>query len=251
MLDLKFRIHINLYCLVAVSMTCLLLFSCQTSGESFEAGSSALARGHHATAMRAWKGMAESGVAEAQNNVGHLYEKGLGVSQDYSQAKDWYKKAADQRLPEAQHNLGMLYYHGYGVGQDYRAARKWFNRATKNEIYPSQYMLGLLYYKGEGVTKDLALARQHFKTAAENNYGNAQMMYAYMLQAGDGGEADPKRALTWASIAESREIDGAKEISYYAELLLNDLEISTARQSATACIIAEDFTKCIRGNNSQ
>ena len=58
MLDLKFRIHINLYCLVAVSITCLLLFSSQTSGESFEAGSSALARGHHATAMRAWKGMA-------------------------------------------------------------------------------------------------------------------------------------------------------------------------------------------------
>ncbi len=251
MIEQKFSVNRNPFLLTIMSFTLLIICPSEAFADNFKAGSSALARGHHATAMRAWKDLADSGVAEAQNNVGHLYEKGLGVSQDYSQAREWYKKAADQRLPEAQHNLGMLYYHGYGVARDYRAARKWFTRATKNEIHASEYMLGLIYYKGEGVSKDLPLARRYFRSAAENNYGNAQMMYAYMIQAGDGGKADPKRALTWASIAKSRDIAGADEIAYYAELLLNDTEISQAKNIASTCMAAENFKKCVTAENTQ
>ena len=102
----------------------LLLCCCVASpivvADAFQAGLAALERGHYSTAMRAWLKLARAGAAEAQNNVGHLYEEGYGVSQSYAEAMVWYRQAADQELAEAQHNVGMLYYHGYGVAQNFR-----------------------------------------------------------------------------------------------------------------------------------
>ena len=40
--------------------------------DRFDAGVAANERGHFATALRAWLPLAEEGVAEAQNNVGHM-----------------------------------------------------------------------------------------------------------------------------------------------------------------------------------
>ena len=76
--------------------------------DRFESGLASKDRGHYATAMRAWLPMAEAGNPEAQNNVGYMYEEGLGVPQNYLLAMNWYRQAADNGLAEAQHNLGML-----------------------------------------------------------------------------------------------------------------------------------------------
>jgi uncharacterized protein len=50
-----------------------------------------------------------------------------GVTQDYSAAASWYRKAADQGHSEAQNNLGTAYYYGRGVPQDYINSHKWLN----------------------------------------------------------------------------------------------------------------------------
>ena len=92
-----------------IAMLFLSLINTSVWAGPFEAGISALDRAHYATAMRAWIDLARDGVPEAQNNVGHLYEQGYGVSQNYTEAMTWYKQAADQGLAEAQHNVGMLY----------------------------------------------------------------------------------------------------------------------------------------------
>ena len=46
--------------------------------------------------------LAEQGVAEAQFNLGMMYDSGQGVRQDYAEAFRWYRKAADQGYTEAQ-----------------------------------------------------------------------------------------------------------------------------------------------------
>src|ERR1022692_1473847 len=51
---------------------------------------------------------AEAGNASAQNRLGLLYDEGLGVPQDYSQAKEWFEKAAKRGHVGAQVNLGTL-----------------------------------------------------------------------------------------------------------------------------------------------
>lgn len=81
------------------------------------------------SALRVWMQTAESGDAEAQTNVGEIYERGLGVPPNYEAAALWYQKAADKGYSRALFNLGTLYEQGLGVPQDrlkalnlYRAA---------------------------------------------------------------------------------------------------------------------------------
>ena len=78
----------------------------------------------------ATKNDAESGDAEAQNNLGVMYKKGLGVSEDYAEAVKWYRLAADQGYGYAQGNLGVMYHDGRGVPQDYGEAFAWFSVAA-------------------------------------------------------------------------------------------------------------------------
>ncbi len=53
-------------------------------------------RGDYVTALREWRSLAKQGNAIAQNNLGFMYSKGLGVTQDYAEAMMWYRKAPER-----------------------------------------------------------------------------------------------------------------------------------------------------------
>ena len=78
----------------------------------FQAGLDASKRGDFTTALREWKPLAEAGNADAQYNLGYLYEKGQGVAKDFAEAMKWYGKAADQGDARALGNIGYLYEKG-------------------------------------------------------------------------------------------------------------------------------------------
>ena len=61
--------------------------------------------------------LAAKSNADAQVNLGWMYDKGYGVPQDSTKARRWYEKAAAQGHPGAQFNLGALYHKGQGVPQ--------------------------------------------------------------------------------------------------------------------------------------
>ncbi len=54
-------------------------------------------------------------MADAQNDLGFMYENGQGVPQDYAEAVGWFRKAAEQGYANAQYNLGNMYRNGHGV----------------------------------------------------------------------------------------------------------------------------------------
>ena len=58
--------------------------------------------------LQFWLKKAEQGDADAQFNLGYLYESGRGVSQDYNEAAKWYRKAAEQGHEKAIRNLQLL-----------------------------------------------------------------------------------------------------------------------------------------------
>ena len=59
------------------------------------------------------------------------YYNGQGVTQDYSEAVKWFRKAAEQGYAAAQNNLGMCYKNGEGVTRDYSEAVKWYQKAAE------------------------------------------------------------------------------------------------------------------------
>ena len=68
---------------------------------------------------------AEQGLADAQNALGGMYERGQEVPQDHAEAAKWYQRAAEQGLADAQNHLGYMYQRGQGVPQAPAEAVKW------------------------------------------------------------------------------------------------------------------------------
>lgn len=134
-----------------------------TRADPLEDGFSAAGRGDYATALRLWRPLANQGVAQAQFNLGSMYQNGDGVAQSYVEAVKWYRLAADQGHAVAQNNLGLMYRDGQGVTNDYAEAAKWFRIAADKENREAQINLGLMYRDGQGVTKDYVEAVKWFR----------------------------------------------------------------------------------------
>lgn len=110
--------------------------------------------------------LAEKGDAEAQYNIGLMYDKGMGVPQDDLEAVTWYLKAAEQGDAFAQHSLAIKYVNGHGMPKNDAMAAKWFRKAAQQGLPQSQYNLGLMYNKGMGVPQDNVMAHMWFNLAA-------------------------------------------------------------------------------------
>ena len=68
-----------------------------------EKGKSAFERGDYRTALIEFRLLAEKGNAEAQNQLGYMYENGIGTSIDFAKARNWYLKSAKKGLKSVKH----------------------------------------------------------------------------------------------------------------------------------------------------
>ncbi|MDE0781091.1 MAG: tetratricopeptide repeat protein, partial [Alphaproteobacteria bacterium] len=113
-----------------------------------EKGLSAAQSGDFATALREWTPLAERGNADAQFNLGTIYNKGQGVPQDQEAAVKWYRLAADQGIANAQFNLGVMHQNGQGVPKDDKTAVMWYRLAAEQGAAIAQSNLGVMYAVG-------------------------------------------------------------------------------------------------------
>lgn len=100
--------------------------------------------------------------AQAQFDVGVMYETGRDLPQDYGKAASCYRMAAAQGHADAQNNLGWLYENGKGVSLDYGEATSWYREAAAQGHADAQFNLGVMYYSGRGIARDLVQAHMWF-----------------------------------------------------------------------------------------
>ena len=103
----------------------------------------ALALQYYETAdsFKWWHMAAEQGNTQAMSEIAKMYEKGMGVTQDYAEAAKWYRRVADGGDQFAQAALGRLYENGQGVGQDWAEAYYWYNVASaKNNFFAAAFI---------------------------------------------------------------------------------------------------------------
>jgi TPR repeat protein len=139
----------------------------------FEEGAAAYKRGDYKTAYEELLPLAQAGDADAQEMLGFLYRKGLGVPKDDAEAVKWYRRAAEQGNVHAQLSLGVAYAEGDGLPQDYAEAAKWFRKAAAQGLARAQFNLGLMYAKNQGVPEDYILAHMWLNIAAVQGYREA------------------------------------------------------------------------------
>lgn len=146
---------------------------------------------------------ADQGLAEAELQLGLLYDHGDGVPQSFPQAAGWYRKAALQNNAGAQYNLGVLYERGEGVPQDYAQAADLYRRAATQGLASAQFNLALLYDNGQGIERDFAQAAAWYRKAAEQGLPRAQYNLGSMYVSGQGVPRDLVEAYYWLDLAAS------------------------------------------------
>jgi TPR repeat protein len=114
----------------------------------------------------------------AQGDQESQFELGLEyyLKDNFEEAARWLRNAASRGYPSAQDMLGYMYYKGLGVTQNPEEAFQWFQKAADQGHVDAQGMLGDVYYKGIGVTKNLEEAFQWYKKAADQGDVGAQLM---------------------------------------------------------------------------
>jgi TPR repeat protein len=225
----------------------IFLFNAQITQASLEEGISASQRGDYITAFREFRSMANRGHMKAQFHLGLLYEMGLGVPKDYTEAAKWYRKAAVQGdigsmkkleemrrkglttsskqpaippqwggstyAPESQHEIGIMYFKGIGVQKNYSTAADWFRKSANQGYYKAQHDLALMLNEGRGISQNDTEAYKLFHSAANQGYGPSQYQLGKMFSH-EKSKGIPQRfilAYMWFEIAAANGVEKAKE----------------------------------------
>lgn len=114
-------------------------WECAQAGGEF-----ALATRDPARALAIWLPFAQQGQAEAQTQVGEMYERGIGTVADPATAATWYAKAAQQGDARALINLASLHERGLGVKRDPELAARLFRQASGQGGVPGRITINLV-----------------------------------------------------------------------------------------------------------
>lgn len=140
-----------------------------------KAGLEAYDRGDFSKAFEEWHPLARQGLADAQFQLGHLYDQGKGVAKDSTKASCWYRlsfrwfeKDAESGNAWSQFRLGVQYDQGLGVEVDKHAASHWYRLAAEQGNPSAQYQVGYMYALGEGMNRDYLQAYK-WATLADAN----------------------------------------------------------------------------------
>jgi len=87
-------------------------------------------------AIRLYEKAAEQNVAQAQANLGVIYDEGKLIPEHDELAVYWYEKAAAQGHEVAMFNLAVNYFEGQGVAQDHEKAWNLFNKVRTTSEKP-------------------------------------------------------------------------------------------------------------------
>ncbi len=162
---------------------------------------------------------AQGGDAEAQYNLGVMYDNGEGVAENPKVAFRWYYRAGQAGHVLAQATLGGMYMFGEEgvVGHNPEAAFRWFSKAAEGGNVEAQATLGVMYlfrdelyrFEEEAVASaDPEAAFEWFSKAAEGGDVEAQHNLAWMYRLGLSVGRDLETAFEWyARAAEAGHAD--------------------------------------------
>ncbi len=145
---------------------------------------------------------AEGGDSTAAVAVALMYDSGMEVAKDQSEAARWYRIAADKGNPEGQNSLGSMYQAGEGVPRDYEQALRLYSLAANQGHAEALNNLAFMYDLGLGVAEDNMRAAQLYNQAAEKGSVKAMLNHGVMLGQGEAGvPRDVVRGFMWLDLA--------------------------------------------------
>lgn len=139
----------------------------------------------------------------AINNLGYMYENGLGVRKNVSKALEFYKKAAEMGDAHSMRVLAGKYYSGHGCEKDIPTAINWYKKSLDKGDMEAGFKLGDIYLSGiDEIDSEVAVEyyEKAIKLRPQNNstqeeiYIKRVLKIANLYYHGEKVEMNDKRA---------------------------------------------------------
>lgn len=167
-------------------------------------------RGLYKTALSLALERAKTGDAEAMTLAAEILSRGLGVSQDLSQAAQLYSKAAEKGVLESQFQTALFMLQGQYLTKDEAKARAYLEKAVAGGHALAAFNLGQLVLSKATSDADRKKAYDLFLRAADAGLADAQYAVSQFLANGTGGVAfDEAKARVWLEKAARQNYDTA------------------------------------------
>ncbi len=150
--------------------------------EKMEEAYAAYKSKNYSQALLLLKPLVEVKHPKAMNILGIMYEKGNGVVQDKSKAKEFYTEACDGGIVESCHKLGLIYIRENDIGKN--KAKELFEKACNGGIIGSCHNLGFMYFEGKGVKKDINKAKNMYEKACDGGMVESCHKLGFMYYTG-------------------------------------------------------------------
>jgi TPR repeat protein len=167
-------------------------------------------------------------VLASFEKVAVMFRKGDEVPHSDAEAAKWYRKAADKGDASANVELAQQLVEGLGVQQDYPEARRRCGDAAKAGFGPGAYCLALMDREGLGGPKDFEQAARWFGEAANLQDVRALLFLGDMYLKGEGVKQNKEIAYMWYWIAAN---SGIKEAAQSEERLKQEMDKKTVERA--------------------
>lgn len=104
-------------------------------------------QGEYLQALEIWEEECKNNNAQAFTNIGLLYLKGEGVSQNLDTAKEYFLQGAELKSASATFNLATMYQNEIGFKQDEQKAIELFKEAASLKHEGAAFRLALMFLK--------------------------------------------------------------------------------------------------------
>lgn len=156
--------------------------------------------------------------AHSANNIGRLYQLGLGVEKNNDTALQWYAIAGNNGSSVGAYNAATLLKDGLEMDKDYRVAALWYEKSleTQPDDVKALENLGWLYTQEEyGMTPDYEKSHAYLMHAAQLGSAYAMNLAARQCKNGIGTEKNYAEAVRlYEMYAETGDLSAAQTLGW-------------------------------------
>lgn len=177
-------------------------------------------QGEYLQALEIWEEEIKNNNAQAFCNIGLLYLKGEGVSQDLNKAKEYFNQGAALNNASCFFNLATMYQNQIGFEQDEQKAVELFKEAAALKHEGAAFRLALMYLKDKTNQEGLKDGFEYMVKAADYN----SLMAKIQLKGLDKTVVETEKNESFLTLSKEKQIEMIEDglTRYVRPILKND-----------------------------
>ena len=140
-----------------------------------------------------------------------MLDSALGENRDKLRGAYLLRKVAEEGIPEAECQMGLCYLDGIGVSQSWREAMEWFSRGAMHGHPRAMRQLAMMHHYGMGTVSNIMKALEYYTSAANGGDGVSMKYLGRFFHTGELGVIDEERSKQYYEMAHHRLLELSME----------------------------------------